>query len=374
MVLVALVGGGVALRLGVFAPEPVEVRVVIVDTGRVESTITNSRAGTVKAARRARLSPEAAGRVVELPYREGAHVAANELLLRLDDSSHRARLFVARRALEVAKAVQVEAQARRDRAEQELQRGQKLAHSGVVTADDLERLESARQVALAACDTAAARIQQASAEIDLARVELEKCYLRAPYPGVLADVSVELGEWITPAPPLTPIPGVIDMIDTTSIYVSAPMDEVDSAVIKAGQPARVSLDPYPGRTFAARVTRVAAYVLDVEAQNRTVEIEVELEDADVAARLLPGTSADVEVILETREDALRIPAAALLEGQRVLVFEDGFLHERAVEIGLKNWDYAEVVGGLRAGERVVTTLGKQAVEDGAEAVVLGPSP
>jgi HlyD family secretion protein len=160
---------------------------------------------------------------------------------------------------------------------------------------------------------------------------------------------------------------VIDVIDTSSIYVSAPMDEVDSARLRPELPARVSIDSQPGERFSGRVVRVGAYVLDIEEQNRTVEIEVELEDAELAASLLPGTSADVEVILETREPVLRIPTAALLSGGEVLVLADGRLAGRAVEVGLRNWDVTEVRSGLAEGERVVVSLDRAEVQAGARA-------
>jgi HlyD family secretion protein len=345
---------------------------VPVERGTVESTVTNSRAGTVRAHRRARLSPEAAGRVVKLPHSEGVRVKTGEVLLQLSHSSQEARLGVALRAHEAAEAQESLAQSRDNRAAQELRRGHTLAKDGLVTADDIERLDSGRRVATASLRAASARVQQALAEVTLAKAELDKCVLLAPFAGVLGEVSVELGEWITPSPSVsTVIPGVIDLIDTSSIYVSAPMDEVDSAVIKADLGARVTLDPYPGETFQAKVSRVASYVLDVEAQNRTVEVEVELADSALATRLLPGASADVVVILEARENVLRIPASALLEGGHVLLFEGGVLVERTVQVGLKNWDFAEIVGGLKEGERVVTSLGKQEVQAGASAVVVG---
>jgi HlyD family secretion protein len=147
------------------------------------------------------------------------------------------------------------------------------------------------------------------------------------------------------------------------------MDEVDSASIRAGQPAKVTVDSHPGREFAGSVSRVAPYVLDLEAQNRTVEIEVELRDVETAATLLPGTSADVEVVLEARDRVLRLPTSALLEGDRVLVTDDGRLEERSVEIGLKNWDYAEVTAGLETGQRVVVSLDRVEVRAGARVEV-----
>src|SRR5262249_28131006 len=161
--------------------------------------------------------------------------------------------------------------------------------------------------------------------IEVAARELDYTVIRAPFDGVVADLSIEVGEWSTPSPPALPVPPVLDVIDPSSIYVSAPMDEVDSARLRPGQAARVTVDSQPGRHLSAHVARVASYVLDVQEQNRTVEIEAELDDAALAATLLPGTSADVEVILDTREDALRIPSAALLSGDRVLVLDDGRL-------------------------------------------------
>jgi HlyD family secretion protein len=147
------------------------------------------------------------------------------------------------------------------------------------------------------------------------------------------------------------------------------MDEVDAGVLAPGLPARVTVDSLPGRELAGTVTRVAPYVEDVEEQNRTVEIEARIDDAEVAKRILPGTSADVEVILQVREDVVRIPTAALLEGTHVLVVEDGVLAERAVETGLSNWNWTEVTEGLVPGDEVVTSLDRAGVEAGAEVVV-----
>ncbi len=198
----------------------------------------------------------------------------------------------------------------------------------------------------------------------VAHTEVDKTIVRAPFAGVVAEVATEVGEWTTPSPPALPVPPVIDMLDPDSIYVSAPMDEVDSARIHANQPTRVTVDSHRDRDFAGTVTRVAPYVLDIEAQNRTVEIEVELTDLRETV-LLPGTSADVEVILSTRQDVLRISTSSLIEGGKVLVLEGDRLSERPVELGLRNWDFTEIVDGLSEGDLIVTSLDRQEVEDGA---------
>jgi HlyD family secretion protein len=149
------------------------------------------------------------------------------------------------------------------------------------------------------------------------------------------------------------------------------MDEVDVAKVRVGQSARVTLDAYSGRSFPARVTRVASYVLDVQEQNRTFEIETELDDASFARTLLPGTSADVEVILASRDAVLRIPSYAVLEGGRVLVVENRRLLARPVETGLKNWQFAEVTKGLFAGDAVAVSLDRAEVREGARVSIAG---
>jgi len=367
----ALVAAAVAVvvvaRLTVFAPDPVEVRVVAVEKGRVEETVTNSRAGTVKARRRAKLAPEIGGKVLSLPHRRGARVRKGDLLLRVDDALQRARLALAEDEEKAARAQRDQACLAAERAARESDRTADLAAEGVVSTDLLDGIESQARTAEAACRAAEAAVERATSAVALARAELAKTVLRAPFDGIVADVFIEEGEWTSPSPPALPIPPVLDLIDTREIYISAPMDEVDSARIGAGRPARVSVDSHRGKSFPARVVEVAPYVVDRLEQNRTVEIEVELDDEAFATTLLPGTSADAEVILSAREDVLRVPTPALIEGGRVLVLERDRLVERTLTLGLRNWDFTEVTGGLEPGMRVVVSLDRPEIKAGARA-------
>jgi HlyD family secretion protein len=368
-VLAALAGAAVGLRLTVFAPAPIPVRVARVEIGTVEQTATNSRAGTVKARRRARLSPQLGGRVVALNKRKGDRVTKGEVLLELDSTVQRARLALATREHEAARAERTRSCLVAERAVRERDRNKRLAAEGIVSADVLDQVDSAARSAAAACTASHANEQRAAAAVDVARRELEYTVVRAPFDGVVAESSIEVGEWSTPSPPALPVPPVLDILDPSSIYISAPMDEVDSARLAPGLPARVTVDSHPGQTFPGHVVRVASYVLDVEEQNRTVEIEVELDDRALSETLLPGTSADVEVVLETRPDVLRIPSSAVLSGDTVLVVQDGRLAERAVEVGLRNWDVSEIRSGLVRGDEVVTSLDRADVKPGARVVV-----
>jgi HlyD family secretion protein len=351
----------------VFRPRPVPVTVFRVARGVVEEVVTNSKAGTVKTRKRAALSPEIGGLVAELTVREGDRVEQGQLLMRLSDADYRATLALRERAIDSARAGRHEACTNAEQAERDLARNRRLAEQEIVSAEILEQAQSRRDAAAAACEGARARALEAEAALELARVNLAKTVLRAPFGGVVSEVSAELGEWITPSPPGLPIPPVIEILDNESIYVSAPLDEVDVGRVRVGPPVRITLDAYPGRSFPGHVARVAPYVLDLEEQNRTVEIEVEFDDPQFASTLLPGTSADVEVILDAVRDVPRIPSYALIEGKRVLVLRDGLLVAVEVETGLANWQFTEVRGGLEEGELVVVSLDRVEVKEGAMA-------
>jgi HlyD family secretion protein len=201
------------------------------------------------------------------------------------------------------------------------------------------------------------------------RAQLKRTQLRAPFAGVIAEINGELGEFVTPSPVGIPTPPTVDLIDGTCLYISAPIDEVDAPRVKKGLPARISLDAFPGRKFPGHVRRVAPYVLDREKQARTVEIEAEFENPE-GTGLLTGYSADVEVVLAERTDALRIPSSVILPDHKVYVLDaaTGKLVTRSIETGIANWEFTEVVSGLSAGERVVSSIERAGVHDGAAAV------
>jgi len=277
----------------------------------------------------------------------------------LNDSTLRAQENQALEAIRAADAHYQEMCITRDKARREYDRKRKLAAQNIVSEDLLDQLQHVYQAASAGCDAADAERREVRASRSAAAANLDKVSIYAPFPGVIAEVDAEVGEWVTPSPM-----GIIDLINRESLYVSAPMDEIDSGRITVGLPVRVTVDSRPDEVFLGKVTRIAPYVLDIEAQNRTVEIEVELDDLEISSSLLPGTSADVEVILRTLEDAPRIPTSALFQNNRVLVVVSDELEEREIKTGLRNWDYVEIVSGLDEGEVVVTSLDRADVKAG----------
>lgn len=349
--------------------DPIEVEVEAASLGDVEASVANTRAGTVRACRRARLSPALGGQIARLAVDEGDSVRAGDLLLELWNEDIKARLELAVReagaAQARAEAVCVDA----ERAQRESRRIVRLHRQKAVSEEDADNAVLKARARRAECDAAQATAQVEQSRIRVTEAELTKTRLVAPFSGVVAEVTGEVNEYVTPSPPGIPTPPAIDLIDNTCFYVQAPVDEVDVARVQAGMPVWISLDAFGSQRFAGRVERIAPYVLDLAKQARTVDLDVIFLDDDVLDSLLAGYSADVEVVLEVRKGVLRIPTPAVSEDGRVFVLdgEQGVLGRRAVETGLSNWVYTEVLSGLEPGDLVVTSPGQEGVEDGARA-------
>ncbi|HSP07479.1 MAG TPA: biotin/lipoyl-binding protein, partial [Acidobacteriota bacterium] len=131
--IVGVVAVAVGLRLTVFAPKPVPVSVYVVKSGKVEETVTNSKAGTVKVRQRSNLSPEIGGRITFIGAREGTRVKAGTLLLKIDDSAYRASLALSERAVQSARGTMEEACVASDLAQRTYDRNNKLHGQGIVS-------------------------------------------------------------------------------------------------------------------------------------------------------------------------------------------------------------------------------------------------
>ena len=352
-------------------PKPVAVTTHTVERGRVEATVANTRAGTIKACRRAKMSPAIGGQVASLPVSRGERVKAGQVLLTLWNKDLAAQLKLAQSEEKAARSRLKEACLFAESAQREAQRLLRLKKKKLTSDEAVDRAVTEAKARQEACEAARASLRVSRDRITAARAALERTILRAPFAGVVAEVNAEVGEYVTPSPPGIPTPPAIDLVDDSCIYVRAPIDEVDAPAIRVGMAARITLDALPGKHFKGKVRRVASYVLDREKQARTVDVDVEFENPEDARNLLAGYSADIEVILKVRENVLRVPTEAVLEGHRVLVYDKdtGVLREKEFKPGVSNWQYTEVLSGLEAGAVVVTSIGREGVIDGARAVV-----
>lgn len=368
--LLIVAAGAVALGVAVWygsRPEPLRVALTDVERGDVRAVVSNTRAGTVDACQRARMAPIAGGRIAALPVREGDRVESGQVLLELWNDDVSAQVALARKDRLAVGAQADEACTAASVARREAARISKLRAQGLTSEENADLADGNARAKEAGCRAARSKIDVAEAQIAQAEAALERTVLRAPFAGTVAEINGEIGEVVTPSPVGVPTLPAVDLIDSSCIYVTAPIDEVDAPEIRAGMSAVITLDAFPGRRFPATVRRVAPYVLDREKQARTVDVEAEFDAP--SDRLLPGYSADLEVTLAVHENVLRVPSQAVIGGNRVLILDaDGVLQERTIETGLRNWEHTEVTGGLNAGQRVVLSVDRAGVEPGAAAV------
>lgn len=345
-------------------PKPIVVELATITRGDVEATVVNTRAGTIKACQRAKLAPAAGGQIARIRVKEGDRVQEGQILLELWNADLLAQRDLAQRQLAMSQERRRESCIMADNARRESVRTKQLVEQGFVSAqraDDADANARARQ---AGCDAAVSDIKRAEAQIRVTQAGLDRAVITAPFSGIVAQITGELGEYATPSPPGVPTPPAIDLIDDTCLYVTAPMDEMDAPKIKVGQQARISLDAMPERTFPGIIRRIAPYVTEIEKQARTVDIEVDFQQAP-ADTLLVGYSADVEVILNKHDHVLRIPTQAIRQNNTVwLVDKDYKLIERLIETGLSNWSFTEIRRGLEENDQVLISADQEGIKAG----------
>ncbi|TRW89734.1 efflux RND transporter periplasmic adaptor subunit [Candidatus Methylobacter oryzae] len=366
---------GIALIIAVYLftkqPKPVDVEVVTLEQGEVRATVSNTRVGTVKACRRAYLAPATGGQVAELHVKEGDKVKQNQLLMEIWNKDLKAQVALQDAQIKANRANAEQACQLGAGAEREADRAlrlQKFNH--IISEEQVDIKATGARAKRASCNAALEAVAVSQASRDAAQAAVERTLVVAPFDGTVAEINAELGEFITPSPPGIPTLPAIDLLGVSCLYVSAPIDEVDAPQIKTGMSACVSLDAFADKRCSGTVSRIAPYVLEKEKQARTVEVEVKLTDPKDLNGLLPGYSADIEVLLASKPQALRVPAEAVLENNRVLVMRpDGVLEERSFKPGLVNWNTVEVLSGLNAGDKVVLSVGREGVVAGARARV-----
>ena len=358
-----------ALVIWLGREKPVEVVVKKIDVGIVQETVANTRAGTIEACRRAGISPSVGGQISSLPVTEGDIVEQGQVLMELWNEDMQAQYQLAISEAKAAAANANQVCVRAEVAKRESDRQKKLQKKNLSSEEALDRADGEARAQRAACNAAKATSEVSNARLNVIQAELERTRLVAPFAGIIAEVNGEIGEFVTPSPVGIPTPPAVDLMDISCVYVSAPIDEVDAPRIRVEMKANISLDALSGEVFAGTVKRIAPYVLEVEKQARTVDVEVDFVCQQGCENMLPGYSADIEVILDQQDNVLRIPTEAILEGNKVLVFAaDKLLEQREIKTGLSNWEWTQVIKGLSEGDEVVVSVEREGVEDGVAAV------
>lgn len=356
--LLLMLAAGAATLWWLVKPEPaVAVSAVTVGRGAVAQLVANTRAGTVRACQRSKLSLTSGGTVAALHVQNGDRVTQGQLLMSLWEQDQSARVQQAKAQLQVADLAKAERCDSADRAAREAKRAQSMAKQKLLSDEALDQALTNAVLTRHSCQRADAEISVAQAQLALQQALLSQTRLLAPFDGVVAEINGEVGEFVTPSPPGIPTPPAIDLIADHCLYVRAPIDEVDAAGIKIGMPVMVTLDAFRGRQFDATVSRIAPYVQDYEKQARTVDVEARFNQLPEDVLLLIGYSADIEIVMQQQYDTLRLPTETIFAQDQLLVIgADNILQQRQIKTGIANWRWTEIISGVAEGDQVLLSL------------------
>jgi len=334
--------------------EAIKVIAVRPEIRNVEQSVSNTRAGTIDACRRSKMSPAMGGQIAVLAVEEGDMVEKGQVLLELWNKETKARVKAAQRSSEQTCIISAKSQ-------RDAERANELFSKGLTS-------EEAKEAAVTNAESGAAACNAAKAQVEVSQASLERTQLIAPFGGIVAEIEGELGEYVTPSPVGVATKPTLDLIDNTCIYIKAPIDEIDAPEVIAGLKSRITMDAFGQKEFPATVRRVAPYVLDLEKQARTVEIEAVFDNPQEF--LLPGYSADITIIIDTSEATLSIPSQALMGGGFVyLINSDNSISKKEIEVGLSNWKHTEVLEGLTLEDEIVLSVDRLGLEDGVRVTI-----
>lgn len=317
-VIVLAAAGGWSLYALAPASEQLEYTFATAEPGDIESVVVSS--GTLRALNTVIVGSQLSGQIAELHADFNDTVQAGDLVARIDPRTFEARVqqnradvTVARANIESRQAELVRASATLGQARRELERRKSLVANGHISASELDRdvtlVETSQaQVAIAraAITNAEANLEQRTAALAQAELDLERTNIRSPVSGTVINRQVEVGQTVAAsftAPVLFEIGE-----NLRRMQVEASVDEADIGRVREGLQCRFTVDSYPDRQFRGRIEQVRK--APEELQNVvTYKVIVTAANDDLA--LLPGMTANVEMVLGSKSDVLKIPNAAL---------------------------------------------------------------
>ncbi len=282
-------------------------------------TVTVS--GPLEPIRSVEVNSQASGTVLRVLVEEGDRVAAGALMAELDARETSAQLERARAVLANAEAA--------------YKRSQQLQASGLVTEADLDAARSSFEIA--------------QADVELWATRLAFSRITAPVPGMVTAKQVERGSAVSPNQTM------FELADDSELVVRVRVSELDVVHLKPSGTAAVRLDAYPDVRIPGKIRRIFP---SADPTSRLVPVEVVLGPRPQGVEARPGFLARVEFALDKRSGAIAVPAAAVgvSEGATyVYVIDADTLIRRPVHTGVTAGGWVEVIEGLQAGERVVSS-------------------
>src|SRR6478609_4418851 len=303
------------------------------------------------------------GYIAKLHVDKGDFVRANQLLLEIDHTDYQHAVNQAKANLSSAKAKVAQQDAVVRNAKLTFDRMQSLIKDQFVSQQDLDNAQVNLEAAWAAHESLQAQVNQMEVALAQAETNLAYSYIRAPFPGYIAERNLDTGSYVTSATASTSTMsrGIMSLHDINTVRVLIEVVERDIPLVKIGQKAELRAEAYPDQVFEGTVTRI---VQTLNRATRTMTVEIDLPNKD--RRLKGGMFARVEVTVGTHHQALQIPIDAvsrLEDTQYIYVVREGKAQRVDVEIGARDNNLVEILKGLSRDEQVVVS-GKDLVQDG----------
>ncbi len=315
--------------------------------------------GTINPVTTVSVGTQVSGKISALHADYNTPVTKGQLIAEIDPAAFNAQLGQARANLLAAKASLERAEADCIDTRRNLERMRRLKAESVVGQSDLDTAETRNAVAEAQVGVARAQVVQAQAAFDLAETNLQYTRIYCPIDGIVIARRVDLGQTVAAAfqtPTLFVVAG-----DLTRMRINTSVDEADIGRVKIGQQVRFTVDAYPGDVFEAAVLQIRN---DPQITQNVVTYDVLIDVDNSDLRLKPGMTANVEIIIDRREQVVSVPDAALrfrpddeppYEGSAVWVPGEKGPRRVPVTAGISDYSYSELVqGGLEPGQDVIT--------------------
>jgi HlyD family secretion protein len=320
--------------------------------------------GYVEARHQASVAARTTGRLAEVRVEEGDRVDSGTVVARLIDEDQRsavaqmdANLALSRARLEQSRAAEVDAERR-------LKRRNELLGDQQISQEEGQSAETAAQMARADRAAAEAAVKVAGANLESARLELDKTRITAPFSGVVLRKDAEVGEIVGPimTSSTARAGAVVTIADLKTLEVGVDVNESYIARLNLGMPADIVLDAYPEVHFPAEIRAIFPSA-DRDKATIPVRIRFLVEDP----RIRPDLGAKVSFLktrptteITTVPKTLRLPASALRprgDVQIVWMVRNGKTESATVTVGRREGDEVEILSGLNEGDQVVADAG-----------------
>jgi HlyD family secretion protein len=339
---------------------PVSVTVHQVARGPIVADVMGT--GTLEARVKTTIGPKISGRIADIRVDQNDTVSAGDLLVRLDDEELQQQVAIAEAnvaaeeaAIERLTADKERAAAVATQARQQHARAAALTEKNALSQEDMDKSTEALNVAVAGLASAEAAISEGQRELVTAEKTLEYQRARladtkviAPFHGLIVRRHRDPGDVVMPGS------AVLSLIDTTEIWVSAWVDETEMAKLEPNQSARVVFRSEPDKAYPGKVVRLGR-----EADRETREFVVDVRVLDLPKNWAVGQRAEVYIETARKESVTLLPVQYVIwrdDTAGVFVSDGGRAVWRPLQMGLRNPQFVEVVGGVQANDLVIAPV------------------